>query len=39
MLGLGVMALNLWAVEVGFRAALHTETHPRDLRWFRGLFR
>jgi hypothetical protein len=30
--------LWLWRVEVGFRAALHTETRPRDLRWFRLQF-
>jgi hypothetical protein len=29
----------LWTIEVGIRAALHTETRARDLRWFRGLFR
>ena len=26
-----------WLLEVGFRAALHTESLPRDERWFRGL--
>ena len=26
-------------VELGLRAMLHLQTQPRDLRWFRGLFR
>lgn len=31
--------MNLWAIEVGFRAALRTETRQRDMRWFRGLWK
>ena len=30
--------VGLWSVEVGFRAALATETRSRDLRWFTGLW-
>lgn len=29
--------MNVWQLEVGFRAALHTQTLPRDMRWWRGL--
>ncbi len=29
---------DAWIIEVGTRAALHAESRPRDLRWFRGLF-
>ena len=25
--------------EVGFRVMLHWQTRPRDLNWFRGLWR
>lgn len=28
----------LWHIEIGTRAALYTETGPRDQRWFRWLF-
>jgi hypothetical protein len=31
--------VHTWVIEVGFRAALHTETLQRDLRWFRSLYR
>jgi hypothetical protein len=27
-----------YIIEVGDRAALHTETRQRDLRWFHGLW-
>ncbi len=27
-----------FVAEVGFRAAIHAETRPRDLRWFHGLW-
>lgn len=27
-----------YILEVGARAAVHTETLQRDLRWFRGLW-
>lgn len=30
--------VELWCIEVGERAALRTETRPRDLRWFRTLW-
>lgn len=30
--------VHTWVLEVGERAALHTETMPCDLRWFRGLW-
>lgn len=26
-------------IELGPRALLHLQSHQRDLRWFRGLFR
>jgi hypothetical protein len=28
----------LWRHEVGFRAALHTQTRSRDLRWFKNIW-
>lgn len=28
----------LWTVEVGMRVALHTETQPRDERWWQGMW-
>ena len=28
-----------WLLEVGFRAALHSESQPRDMRWWWGLWR
>lgn len=30
---------STWVIEVGFRAALHTQTMACDLRWFQGLWR
>jgi len=29
---------STFITEVGLRAAMHAETLPRDMRWFRGLW-
>lgn len=31
------MDVRTWTIEVGLRAALWTETRPRDERWWRNL--
>lgn len=29
---------EIFLIEVGWRAVLHMETMPRDLRWFRNVY-